>query len=427
VTRILVITNMYPPHHLGGYELTCRDAVEHWRAHGHDVGVLTTTTRVPGVQGPAGEDDGRVWRQLDWYWRDHVLQRPPLWRRFAVERANQRALASAVDAMNPDVVSVWNMGVLSLGLLTAVVERGLPAVFVVCDDWLLYAPDTDAWARLFLDRPRLARAVRAVLRVPTAVADLSDAGPFCFVSTRTRSRAEADARWRPRRATVVYSGIDPRDFPAAGSTSTYRPWAWRLLYVGRLDERKGVDTVIRALSRLPGEATLDILGRGDQRERERLQRIAVAAGVESRVTFSEVDRAALLSRYREADVVVFPSAWEEPFGLVPIEAMASATPVVATGVGGSDEFLWHERNCLRFAPGDFGALAASLERLATDDALRARIVAGGLHTAGQLTFDVTADALEAWHVWAAGGGEGPEPPARPAPVPPPDAGEIATA
>jgi hypothetical protein len=42
--RALVITNLYPPHALGGYELSCRDVVDRWRAAGHDVEVLTTTT-----------------------------------------------------------------------------------------------------------------------------------------------------------------------------------------------------------------------------------------------------------------------------------------------------------------------------------------------------------------------------------------------
>jgi glycosyltransferase involved in cell wall biosynthesis len=404
---------------MGGYELTCRDAVQRWRAHGHDVTVLTTTWRLAGVEDGAEDRDGRVKRELRWYWDAHVLQRPPVWRRLAIERANQVTLASAIEATQPDVVSVWNMGVMSFGLLTSIVERNLPMVFVVCDDWLLYGPETDPWARMFLSRPRMARLARKVVGVPTAVVDLADAGPFCFVSARTRQRAEELARWRPRTATVTYSGIDPDDFPVAAEGEPERRWEWRLLYVGRLDPRKGIDTVVKALGRLPMGATLEIVGRGDQRERERLERVIRDAGVVGRVTFGHLERPELLSRYRQADVVVFPSTWEEPFGLVPIEAMASATPVVATGVGGSDEFLWHERNCLRFPAGDDGSLAAAIERLADDEHLRARLVAGGLHTARQLTFDLSADALERWHVWAAGRGTVPPPDERAAPSPPP--------
>ena len=56
--RMLVLTNMYPPHHYGGYELSCRDVVDRWRARGHDIEVLTTTMRVPGVADPP-EEPGR--------------------------------------------------------------------------------------------------------------------------------------------------------------------------------------------------------------------------------------------------------------------------------------------------------------------------------------------------------------------------------
>src|SRR5579859_5294653 len=53
--RILVVTNLYPPHHIGGYELGCRDIVEKLRARGHDVRVLTGTFRQANQETPPGE------------------------------------------------------------------------------------------------------------------------------------------------------------------------------------------------------------------------------------------------------------------------------------------------------------------------------------------------------------------------------------
>ena len=55
MASILVLSNMYPPHHMGGYELSCRDVVDRWRARGHDVTVLTSTMRLPGVVDEPGE------------------------------------------------------------------------------------------------------------------------------------------------------------------------------------------------------------------------------------------------------------------------------------------------------------------------------------------------------------------------------------
>ncbi len=75
--RILVLTNMYPPHAYGGYEQCCRDVVERWRAAGHEVLVLTSTVRVPGVDEGA-EPPNEVRRLLRLYWADHEILDPPL-------------------------------------------------------------------------------------------------------------------------------------------------------------------------------------------------------------------------------------------------------------------------------------------------------------------------------------------------------------
>jgi glycosyltransferase involved in cell wall biosynthesis len=122
------------------------------------------------------------------------------------------------------------------------------------------------------------------------------------------------------------------------------------------------------------------------------------------VTFDMASsRQQLRDHYCGADVVVFPSEWPEPFGLVPLEAMACGTPVVATGTGGSGEFLEDGVNCLLFTPGDPDALAKALSRLAEDPALRSRIVAGGTATARRMNMDVYADKLEVLHRRAAFG------------------------
>src|SRR5690606_10838090 len=117
-----------------------------------------------------------------------------------------------------------------------------------------------------------------------------------------------------------------------------------------------------------------------------------------------------------ADVCVFPSEWEEPFGLVPLEAMACDTPVVASGVGGSGEFLVDEGNCLLFEPGDPRSLAAAVERISSDGSLRTRLVRNGRISARHFDVDHLADAFEAWHDAATRGFAAPLPPDRRPPV-----------
>jgi glycosyltransferase involved in cell wall biosynthesis len=94
-------------------------------------------------------------------------------------------------------------------------------------------------------------------------------------------------------------------------------------------------------------------------------------------------------------VVLFPVQWEEPWGLVPLEAMAVGRPVVASGTGGSAEYLRHEENALIYAPRDSAeALATAVRRLADDASLRSRLRDGGFPTAARFTERRYNEAIE---------------------------------
>ena len=382
--RILTLTNWYPPHHYGGYELMCHDAVAAFEAAGHDVLVLTADVAVPGVAAPS-EDRRRVRRDLRLYWRDHDIVRPSLVGAARLERANQRAFAAAVADHRPDVVSFWAMGAVSLGLIETCRRRGLPRAFVVCDDWLAYGLQVDRWTRVGRRAGRGWRRLTAALGVPSAPEDLGAAGAFCFISGWTRHRAEEHGGWRFPRASVGHSGVDLDVFPLAAAAAPAGPWAGRLLCVGRIDERKGVDVALRALAELPG-CTLQVVGRGDDDHLGALRRLAGDLGVAERVDFTVAERSELAAVYGAADALLFTPRWEEPFGMVPIEAMACGTPVVAVASGGAGEYLDDARNCLVVPPDDPAATAAAVRRLAADDGLRTALRGGGRDTAA--AFDV---------------------------------------
>lgn len=389
---------MFPPHSYGGYEAWCRDVLRRWRDAGHEVMVLTSDIEVPGVSG--SEEPGiEVRRVLKLYWKDHVILNPPLWQRVRREVANRRALKRALQAHRPQVVSAWAMGAMSLGLLTLLGEIGVPTVSVVCDEWPVYGPQVDAWSRFATAHPRLAGALGLVTRVPVRIPDLDLLGPACFVSDRMRAKARQLSVWSFPQAQVVPSGIELSDFPRADAGE--RPWRWRLLHVGRLDPRKGVHIAVEALANCPAGATLDLLGDGDPAYLRQLRQLAQSLGVTDRVRFASSDREGMASWYAGADAVIFAPIWEEPFGMVPLEAMACGTPVIASPTGGSTEFLVDGDNCVTFANGDVGQLVAGLERLAGDDGLRGAIVASGLQTAAKYDAGRLAQELLSWHIQAA--------------------------
>jgi glycosyltransferase involved in cell wall biosynthesis len=215
-----------------------------------------------------------------------------------------------------------------------------------------------------------------------------------FVSEFTRDRALQAAGPLPN-AGVAHSGIEAA-FLGPGAE---RDWDWSLLYLGRIDERKGADVAVAALGELPAEATLTVIGDGDEAHREQLRRDAVALGVDGRLRIEPGrPRAELAAAYDAHDAVLFPARWDEPWGLVPLEAMARGRPVVSTGRGGSAEYLDGERNCLVVPPDDPAALAGAIARLAADKELRGRLRAAGTATAAQHTDEgfhrAVADALE---------------------------------
>ncbi len=383
--KILTVGNMYPPHHAGGYEVMWQAAVHRARQLGHEVRVLTTDYRIsPEIS----ENDPDVHRTLRSYWDMHRYDFPELSvrQRVAHERHNTRELMRHLDELRPDTVSWWAMGCVSLSLIERVRRAGLPASFVVHDDWLVYGRRFDQWIRLWRGRRKLlAPAAERILGLPTGV-ELAEAGRFVFNSRYTREAARA-AGVDPPVAVVVPPGIEPGLSPLSPE-----PWRWRLLYIGRIDRQKGIDTAVRALAHLPAQATLAVWGTGQEEYVAEMRSLARALGVQDRVEFRGwAGPDERLAAYREADVVLFPVSWEEPFGLVPIEAMAVGRPVVSTARGGSAEFLRHEDNALVFEPGDAARVAELVRRLAEDEALRERLRAGGLQTAGHYTLERFAD------------------------------------
>jgi glycosyltransferase involved in cell wall biosynthesis len=384
--RVLTVGNMYPPHHYGGYELVWRSAVEHLRAGGDEVSVLTTDTRT----GATEADAPWVYRELRWHLRDGRFEQLGLGARVALAQHNHRVLERHLARLRPHVVSWWSMGGLTLTMLETVRRLELPAVAFVHDEWLDYGRWADGWFSLFAGRRgRLAPVGERLAGIPARV-DFAGASTYVFVSEAVRRHA-LGLGLGALRTGVAHSGIDPAFLHPAREDA----WRWRLLYVGRLDPRKGVDIAVEALAHLPTQARLRLVGGWDVREEERLREFAANLGVGERVEFAgQRDRDDLISAYAAADAVVFPVRWREPWGLVPLEAMARGRPVVATGRGGSGEYLRDGENCLLFDADDARSLAGAVRRLASDPDLRAALREGGFATAPHHTEPVFNAAVQ---------------------------------
>ena len=133
-----------------------------------------------------------------------------------------------------------------------------------------------------------------------------------------------------------------------------------IIFAGQLIRGKGVDLMLRALARLKSEYRALIVG--DGKDMDFLKKLASELGIADKVEFP--GRHDDISEYWEkADIAVFPSRWQEPFGLVGIEAFAHKIPVVGFDVGGVGEWLHNGKNGLAVPVKDVTAMYVELEYL----------------------------------------------------------------
>ena len=139
-----------------------------------------------------------------------------------------------------------------------------------------------------------------------------------------------------------------------------------ILFAGRIVRDKGLDVLVEALS-LRGDSWSRCLVIGEGWDENRIRRLANRRGVGAKVVFlGPLPRKEVRDELGKAHVVVVPSRWPEPFGIIGLEAMAAGRPVVASNVGGIPEWLDDGRTGILVPPGDAKALAGALTVLLED-------------------------------------------------------------
>ncbi len=197
--------------------------------------------------------------------------------------------------------------------------------------------------------------------------------------------------------TVVPCGVDTTLFSPAGPVAR-RSARHRIVSVGRLVARKGFDDLIAALT-LVRDTELVIAGGSPELDRDpearRLTALAAKLGVADRVhLIGQVARADMPALLRSADIVACVP-WYEPFGIVPLEAMACGVPVVASAVGGLTDTVVHDVTGVLVPPRDPHALGRALRRaLADPSRLMAYGISGRDRVEARYTWDEVAARTE---------------------------------
>jgi glycosyltransferase involved in cell wall biosynthesis len=202
-------------------------------------------------------------------------------------------------------------------------------------------------------------------------------GTPLFARVASRAAAyTAVSSWLAREAGQLLPGLDVRVMPMPVLGALFHPGASRdadrLLFVGKLSEQKGLARLLSAMTMMKTTPTLTVVGAGrldDTALRER----AHALGLDHRIEWLPIlSQAELAVQYRRAAVHVIP-ALDEGLGLTAVESLLSETPVVGFDSGGLPDIVRDGETGRLVPPGDEPALAAALDQLLTDAALRRRL------------------------------------------------------
>lgn len=272
-------------------------------------------------------------------------------------------IVTHLEQQTPDLLHLHNWHYFSSVPLQAALDyaaqHGRPVVLTAHNTW-----DDDTWRELCAFRGRF----HAVIAVSRYIRD-----------QLVRFGYPAD------RVHVVHHGVDPVWLNARSQAqrAPLRDLGNRpvIFHPARMSLAKGSEIVVEAFAKLLDggvDATLVLAGtertvdwgREQQGEIERISGRIRDLGLSSRVWIRPFAWDEMMAMYDRADVVVYPSRFPEPFGIVVIEAMARAKPVVVTRSGGMPEIVEDGVTGLIVEPGRAGELATALKHILTSPAAR---------------------------------------------------------
>lgn len=399
--RILQVTDGYRPA-TGGLERVVEILSKELVARGHPTTVATLSR--PGA--PArDEHDGVEVRRLDGYTR-HL-------RRFSSDPEHYfhptcpdpqlvRRLGEVVAEVRPDIVHAHGW------ILNSALSLPLPpstALVTTLHDYGLTCANKTLIPHSRLDEtcpgPSVSRCVSCAtqnygamkgpalaLGLRHSLRRLDRVSMFMPVSAAVRN-ASLDGV-DPERISVIPSFIDDAAFGHADTAvrPDFLPTQPFVLFVGALGEHKGLKLLVEAHRRMRTSAPLVLIGSPRSESLD-------LAGTSDRpvIVRTGVPHPQIMASFAEAAVAVTPSRWQEPLGLVAIEAMAAGTAVVATRAGALPELVVHGQTGVVVDAGNPAALAAALDDLLADPDLRRRYGAAGRERARGFTSSATVPRI----------------------------------
>jgi glycosyltransferase involved in cell wall biosynthesis len=332
--KIVIIVSQFPPQWFGGTEIGTYRIAEHLAKRGHEVHIITSL------------DEGMPEDSCEKGFNIHRILRIRI--KFFGKLFFWAAIVRRIHKIDPDIVQAQNL------------DSGIPALI---SKKLLKLPYA-VWGQgsdVYLPTWTIKLSSKTIIKNADSVFAL------------TKNMKKVMQAIYNREITVIPTGIDIEDY-ADRSRGIEKETGKIILFVGRLNQVKGVQYLLRAMKivyeALP-YARLILVGDGE--ERKNLEYLSDTLGIRDCVNFIGAipfERTYEISDYMDkADVFVLPSL-SEGLGTVILEAMASGLPVVATRVGGIPDILEDGVNGYLVEPGDFQDMAKKITLLLENQTLR---------------------------------------------------------
>ena len=381
------MSNLYPPVVAGGYEVRCAATVDRLRER-HEIHVLTSTR-----QRRRCPPDPLVRRDLPILPEGRRALPPAPVAAVQGIRVMRRTLAE----VSPELIFVWNGHGIPHTALQLAEQSGIPVAYSVGEHWFGRMYRNDPFTRFLLPGEHGVRALwggfpRLANKLPALRVDprLRARAAICWNSNAMRRLCGIPPHLTPTYEATIYPAVPE---PERWTRLTRRPSSTpTIAYVGRVEYEKGPDVAYRALAALRDghgiEARLVLAGPYSEPMRAELDRLADELGIAGSVELrGRLDRDAVGRLLEQAHVMLAPSTWEEPFGLVLLEAALARVPVVASRSGGMPEALHEGEQALFFPIEDHAKCAEALAAVFEHPSkAQARVQAAFLR-ASELTFD----------------------------------------
>jgi glycosyltransferase involved in cell wall biosynthesis len=332
--NFVLISNIFPPHVRGGYELGCEIVARRLSGLGHTVTILTSaalgqlerTTLMPGLNVRPIFEPIFEYEEL----LDARTAQNPLWLRRRQEAfggvlvGNVLALSDCLTEIRPDAVWFFNpLGLGTVGILEAALSQPVKCIIHLMDN-IDGAVAGHQQALSFEGRYR---------RLKSHISAIS-------CSRKTLLANERLGPYRSHR--VIYNGICFDQIPCE-RTRPHADGVCRFVYFGQVSEPKGVLEMVRGAAHLrqaspEARFTLDIIGRCSSLYRKELERTIAENGLSGLVNLIPfMAHETLMAELTRYDAAVMLLSADEPFGYAPVEAAAAGLPVVMTPDAGSAE------------------------------------------------------------------------------------------